>query len=86
MVVRNGSQPQGEPEKVKVHDFPDKELGQGCSPTRVFMIWSTIKGGSASASIMTLRAGLLPTVSNAGGVKWERNGFRAPSELLITAD
>jgi hypothetical protein len=83
---KNGGQewqPQGEPEKVKVHDFPDKELGK-VAPYGVYDLANNEGWVSVGINHDTARF-----ASNSVQRWWREMGtrrFPRASELLITAD
>jgi hypothetical protein len=83
---KNGGQewqPQGEPEKVKVHDFPDKELGK-VAPYGVYDLANNEGWVSVGINHDTARF-----ASNSVLRWWREMGtrrFPRASELLITAD
>ena len=83
---KNGGQewrPQGQPEKVRVHDFPDKELGKvipyGVYDPGANVGWVSVgvDHDTAEFAVETLRRW------------WRKMGsqrYRSANELLITAD
>ena len=83
---KNGGQewqPQGEPEKVKVHDFPDKELGK-VAPYGVYDLANNEGWVSVGINHDTARF-----ASNSVLRWWREMGarrFPRAGELLITAD
>lgn len=83
---KNGGQewqPQGEPEKVRVHDFPDKELGK-VAPYGVYDLANNEGWVSVGINHDTARF-----ASNSVLRWWREMGthrFPRASELLITAD
>jgi hypothetical protein len=83
---KNGGQewqPQGEPEKVKVHDFPDKKLGK-VAPYGVYDLANNEGWVSVGINHDTARF-----ASNSVQRWWREMGtrrFPRASELLITAD
>jgi hypothetical protein len=83
---KNGGQewqPQGEPEKVKVHDFPDKELGK-VAPYGVYDLANN--EGWVSVGIHSDTAQF---AANSVQRWWDEMGarrFPRATELLITAD
>ena len=83
---KNGGQewqPQGEPEKVKVHDFPDKELGK-VAPYGVYDLANNEGWVSIGINHDTARF-----ASNSVKRWWREMGtqrFPRANELLITAD
>ena len=68
-------QPEGEPEKVRVHDFQDKDLGKAI-PYGVYDVTNN-QAGSASASTTTPPTSRPPAFA-AGGKKWGQQRFPAP--------
>ena len=66
-------QPKGEPEKVKVHDFPDKKLGKAI-PYGVYDLASN--EGWVSVGIDHDTAEFAVRASGAGGMRWARRVFR----------
>jgi hypothetical protein len=76
-------QPNGEPEQVRLHDFPDKELGK-VSPYGVFDLAANVGWVSVGIDHDTAAFAV-----HAIQTWWERMGraqYPAATELLITAD
>ena len=66
-------QPKGQPEKVKVHDFPDKKKGKAI-PYGVYDL--ACNEGWVSVGIDHDTPSLPVRLSRAGGTRWARCGFR----------
>jgi len=77
-------QPKGKPEKVRTHDFQDKELGK-VAPLRRLRHGKEPGMGSALEQITTLRRSpWRPFVS--GGARWARRCTPKARQVLVTAD
>ena len=66
--------PKGQPEKVNVHDFPDKKLGKAI-PYGVYDLASN--EGWVSVGIDHDTAEFAAPAFGAGGTRWARRAFRA---------
>ena len=76
--------PRGEPERVNVHDFMDKELGKAI-PYGVYDVAADAGWVSAWAPTTTPPSSPWPP-SRPGGARPDRPPTRDASRLLITAD